>query len=58
MDNLETTTLPDHPLSDLENLDYLFKKYRDSVERGNPNQKKANVLKKYIDTIQVKNLVK
>ena len=46
-------TLPDQPLSDLENLEYLYTMYKRTVERGKPNQRMAEQLKTYIDIIQI-----
>lgn len=53
--NIEVS-LPGAELSDIENLTYLFEKYKFTVERGKPNLRMANLLKKYIDIIQVKEL--
>jgi hypothetical protein len=53
--NIEVS-LPGDELSDIENLTYLFEKYKFTVERGKPNLRAANRLKKYIDIIQVKEL--
>ena len=53
--NIEVS-LPGAELSDIENLTYLFEKYKFTVERGKPNLRLANLLKKYIDIIQVKEL--
>jgi hypothetical protein len=47
-------SLPDQPLSELENLEYLYTMYKRTVERGKPNQRMAEQLKTYIDIIQVK----
>ena len=44
-------------LSDIENLIYLFEKYKFTVERGKPNLRAANLLKTYIDIIQINNIV-
>ena len=49
-------SLPDQPLSELENLEYLYTMYKRTVERGKPNQRMAEQLKTYIDIIQVKTL--
>jgi len=48
------TTLPSQPLSDLESLEYFYTMYKRTVERGKPNLRAANLLKTYIDIIQVK----
>ena len=56
MNKTQIDTLPDQPLSDLENLEYLYTMYKRTVERGKPNQRKAERLKTYIDIIQVKTL--
>ncbi len=53
--NIEVS-LPGAELSDIENLTYLFEKYKFTVERGKPNLRAAELLKKYIDIIQVKEL--
>lgn len=53
--NIEVS-LPGAELSDIENLTYLFEKYKFTVERGKPNLRAANLLKTYIDIIQVKEL--
>ena len=53
--NIEVS-LPGAELSDIENLTYLFEKYKFTVEHGKPNLRVANLLKKYIDIIQVKEL--
>jgi hypothetical protein len=50
-------SLPDAEPSDIENLTYLFEKYKSTVERGKPNLRAANLLKTYIDTIQVKEAI-
>ena len=53
-DNKEVDiSLPGIELSDVENLNYFFHKYKVSVESGKPNQRMANLLKRYIDIIQV-----
>ena len=57
MNKTQIDTLPDQPLSDLENLEYLYTMYKRTVERGKPNQRKAEQLKTYIDIIQVKTLM-
>ena len=49
----QVDTLPDQALSDLENLEYLYTMYKRTVERGKPNQRMAEQLKKYIDIIQI-----
>jgi len=49
-------SLPSAELSDIDSLKYFFHKYLFSVERGRPNQNVANILKLWIDVIQVKNL--
>jgi len=49
------SSLPGAELSELENLVYFFEKYKFTVERGKPNLRAANNLKKYIDIIQIKN---
>ena len=56
MNNIDKqyTTLPDQPLSDLENLEYLYIMYKRTVERAKPNQRIAKRLKTYIDIIQDK----
>lgn len=46
-------SLPDQPLSELENLEYLYTMYKRTVERGKPNQRMAEQLKTYIDIIQI-----
>ena len=56
MNKTQIDTLPDQPLSDLENLEYLYTMYKRTVERGKPNQRMAEQLKTYIDIIQVKTL--
>jgi hypothetical protein len=43
-------------LSDIQNLTYLFEKYKFTVERGKPNLRAAKLLKTYIDIIQVKEI--
>ena len=48
--------LPGAELSDVENLTYLFEKYKFTVERGKPNLRMAKLLKTYIDIIQVKEI--
>ena len=48
--------LPDQPLSDLENLEYLYTMYKRTVEKGKPNQRMAEQLKTYIDIIEVKTI--
>lgn len=54
MNNLDKQyTLPGAELSDIENLIYLFEKYKFTVERGKPNVRAANLLKTYIDIIQI-----
>ena len=53
--NVEVT-LPVAELSDVESLTYLFEKYKFTVERGKPNLRMANLLKTYIDIIQVKEI--
>lgn len=50
-------TLPDQPLYELENLEYLYTMYKRTVEKGKPNQRMAEQLKTYIDVIQVKTLI-
>ena len=50
-------SLPDQPLSELENLEYFYTRYKKTVERGKPNQRMAEQLKTYIDIIQVKTLM-
>jgi len=50
-------SLPDQPLSELENLEYLYTMYKRTVEKGKPNQRMAKQLKTYIDIIQVKTLM-
>ena len=50
-------SLPDQPLSELENLEYFYTRYKRTVERGKPNQRMAEQLKTYIDIIQVKTLM-
>jgi len=50
-------SLPGSELSDIENLTYFFEKYKSTVERGKPNLRAANLLKTYIDTIQVKEAI-
>jgi len=50
-------SLPGAELSDIENLKYFFEKYKFTVERGRPNLRAANLLKTYIDTIQVKEAI-
>ena len=49
--------LPDQPLYELENLEYLYTMYKRTVEKGKPNQRMAEQLKTYIDVIQVKTLI-
>ena len=49
-------TLPGAELSDIENLTYLFEKYKSTVECGKPNLRAAKLLKTYIDIIQVKEI--
>ena len=57
MDNKNVEgTLPGAELSDIENLTYLFEKYKFTVERGKPNLRAAKLLKTYIDIIQVKEI--
>jgi thymidylate synthase len=57
-DNREVeTSLSGAELSDIENLTYLFEKYKSTVERGKPNLRAANLLKTYIDVIQVKEVI-
>ena len=57
-DNKEVeVSLPGPELSDIENLKYFFEKYKFTVERGRPNLRAANLLKTYIDTIQVKEAI-
>jgi len=51
------TDLPSQPLSDLEGLEYFYTLYKRTVERGKPNQRMAERLKLYIDTIQIKTLI-
>jgi hypothetical protein len=51
------TDLPSQPLSDLEGLEYFYTMYKRTVERGKPNQRMAEQLKLYIDTIQIKTLI-
>jgi len=46
-------SLPGAELSDIENLEYFFEKYKLTLERGRPNLRAANLLKTYIDTIQI-----
>jgi hypothetical protein len=54
-DNREVeTSLPGAELSDIENLTWFFEKYKSTIERGRPNLRAANLLKTYIDIIQVK----
>ena len=56
-DNKEVDiSLPDAGLSDIDSLKYFFDKYLFSVERGRPNQNLANILKLWIDVIEIKNL--
>ena len=50
-------SLPDQPLYELENLEYLYTMYKRTVEKGKPNQRMAEQLKTYIDVIQVKTLI-
>ena len=50
-------TLPDQPLYELENLEYLYTMYKRTVEKGKPNERMAEQLKTYIDVIQVKTLI-
>jgi hypothetical protein len=50
-------SLPGAELSDIKNLTYLFEKYKSTVERGRPNLRAANLLKTYIDVIQVKEAI-
>ena len=50
-------SLPYSEPSDIENLTYLFEKYKSTVERGKPNLRAANLLKTYIDVIQVKEAI-
>ena len=50
-------TLPSDELSDIENLTYLFEKYKFTVERGKPNLRAAKLLKTYIDVIQAKEAI-
>ena len=50
-------SLPDQPLSDLENLEYFYTMYKRTVEKGRPNHRMAELLKTYIDIIQVKTLI-
>jgi hypothetical protein len=54
-DNKEVeVSLPGAELSDIEILKYFFEKYKSTVESGRPNLRVANLLKTYIDIIQVK----
>ena len=54
-DNREVeTSLPGAELSDIENLTWFFEKYKSTLESGRPNLRAANLLKTYIDVIQVK----
>jgi hypothetical protein len=58
MNNLDKQyPLPGAELSDIKNLIYLFEKYKFTVERGKPNLRAANLLKTYIDIIQINNIV-
>ena len=41
-------------LDDSLNLDWFYKQYADSVKRGKPNLKSAQLLKTFIDTLNVK----
>lgn len=50
-------SLPGTELSDIENLTWFFEKYKSTVERGRPNLRAANLLKTYIDVIQVKEVI-
>lgn len=50
-------SLPGTELSDIENLKYFFEKYKLTLERGRPNLRAANLLKTYIDTIQIKAVI-
>jgi hypothetical protein len=57
-DNREVeTSLPGAELSDIENLTWFFEKYKSTVECGRPNLRAANLLKTYIDVIQVKEVI-
>ena len=55
--NIEVS-LPGEGLSDIENLMYLFEKYKFTVEQGKPNPRAAEQLKTYINLIQVKSILK
>jgi hypothetical protein len=58
MNNLDKqSSLPGVELSELENLMYFFEKYKSTVERGKPSLRAANLLKTYIDIIQIKNAI-
>ena len=50
-------SLPGTELSDIENLTWFFEKYKSTVERGRPNLRAANLLKTYIDVIQIKEAI-
>jgi hypothetical protein len=57
-DNIDVeVSLPGAELSDIENLTWFFEKYKSTVERGKPNLRAANLLKTYIDVIQVKEAI-
>ena len=47
-------SLPDSKLSDIDSLEYFFRKYLFSVENGKPNQNNATRLKSWVDIIQAK----
>ena len=58
MNNLDKqSSLPGVELSELENLMYFFEKYKSTVECGKPSLRAANLLKTYIDIIQIKNAI-
>jgi hypothetical protein len=57
-DNKEVeVSLPNPELSDIENLNYFFKKYKSTVKSGRPNLRAAKLLQTYIDVIQVKEAI-
>lgn len=41
-------------LDDFQNLEWFYTKYADSVKRGKPDHRSAQLLKTFIDTLNVK----
>jgi len=41
-------------LDDFQNLEWFYTKYADSVKKGKPNHRSAQLLKTFIDTLNVK----